>query len=190
MGYGDWDVPRPGWTCAECAFAFDDCDPKSVSESIANVGRRLRAPLTRGLNHEDLLTVVRTRPEPDQWSALEYACHVRDVLEVQRELLHVALDTERPTLEPMGREEHVDLHGYNDEEPTAVADQLVATAVRLADDLAGLDGAGQQRAGVHGWSEEAERTLEWVACHTLHEMKHHLRDIESLLAAARRPFPS
>ena len=58
------------------------------------------------------------------------------------------------------------------------------------DDLAGLDGAGRQRTGVHSWPEEAERTLEWVARHTLHEMKHHLRDIESLLAAARRPFPT
>ena len=97
-----------------------------------------------------------------------------------------ALDTERPTLEPMGREEHVDLHGYNDEEPAAVGGQLVATAMRLADDLAGLDGAGQQRAGVQSWPEDAERTLEWVARYTVHEMKHHLREIESLLAAARR----
>jgi hypothetical protein len=85
----------------------------------------------------------------------------------------------------MGSDEHVDLHGYNEEEPAAVADQLVATAVRLADDLAGLDGAGQPRAGVHSWPEEAEGTLDWVARHTLHEMKHHLRDMESLLGAAR-----
>jgi hypothetical protein len=133
---------------------------------------------------------LRSRPAPEKWSALEYACHVRDVLEVQRERLHVALDTERPTLEAMVREEHVDLHGHNDEEPAAVADQLVATAVRLADDLAGLDGAGRRSVGVHSWPEEAQRTLEWVARHTLHEMKHHLRDIESVLAAAHRPFPS
>lgn len=170
--------------CAQCGVVHADVAPDRVPGALVEQAEHYRRLLDDARSGD-----LRSRPAPGKWSALEYACHVRDVIEVQRERLQVALDTERPTLEPMGREEHFDLHGYNDEEPAAVAAQLVATAVRLADDLAGLDGAGQQRAGVQSWPEEAERTLEWVARHTLHEMKHHLRDIESLLAAARRPFP-
>ncbi len=108
MGAGDWDVPRPGWTCDERGFDFDDAYPVNIAtESIGKTGKRLRAPLTRGLPNEDLLEVLRTRPEPDQWSALEYACHVRDALDLSvtrvNEVDHHLLDIGRTLRRVRGR---------------------------------------------------------------------------------------
>src|SRR4051812_43707817 len=107
MAAGDWDVPRPGWTCAECGFDFDTADPVAITESIGKAGKRLRAPLTRGLKEEDLLAVLRTRPEPDHWSALEYACHVRDALELNVTRVNAVLGQDRVEFRAFGRDQAV-----------------------------------------------------------------------------------
>jgi hypothetical protein len=44
--------------------------------------------------------MLRTRPEEGVWSALEYACHVRDVFLVQRDRLYTALVEDTPTFTP------------------------------------------------------------------------------------------
>jgi hypothetical protein len=67
---------------------------------------------------------LRGRPAPDVWSRLEYACHIRDVLLVQRErVLMVRRGFDDEAL-PMGRDERVDHDGYNDQKPVDVALQL------------------------------------------------------------------
>ena len=45
----------------------------------------------------------------DVWSALEYACHVRDVFLVQRDRLYTALVEDTPTFTPMYRDQRVTL---------------------------------------------------------------------------------
>ncbi|MFI1154959.1 hypothetical protein [Streptomyces sp. NPDC020817] len=51
-----------------------------------------------------------SRPAPGIWSPLEYACHVRDVLLVQRERVLAARRSNTPVADPMGRDEHVAVH--------------------------------------------------------------------------------
>ena len=51
-------------------------------DALRAFGKRYRIPLTRGLKGEDLDALLRAHPIEDTWSALEYACHVRDVIEV------------------------------------------------------------------------------------------------------------
>ena len=41
-------------------------------------------------------TDVGVRPTPDIWSALEYACHVRDVFKLYDLRLHLMLDRDAP----------------------------------------------------------------------------------------------
>ena len=182
MGVGDWDVPRPGWTCAECGFAFDDFDPKSVAESIAKVGKRLRAPLTRGLKDEDLLAVVRTRPEPDHWSALEYACHVRDALDVNVERVTATLATDRPEFQPFGRDEAVVERQYNAQDPATVADEIDAAATALSAAFAAVPDDGWDRAWVR---DDLEFSIDWMARNVQHEVDHHLLDIGRTLRHVR-----
>ena len=61
--------------------------------------------------------IVRARPAPDTWSALEYACHTRDVLSVfnRRVLLMVAED--RPELGWWDHEAAADDEAYNAQDP-------------------------------------------------------------------------
>ena len=62
-------------------------------------------------------------------------------------------------------------------------DDLDANGDRLADAFAALSPADWERTFVY--HEEGERTLLWVAQHTVHEGEHHLLDIGRVLRAAR-----
>jgi hypothetical protein len=182
VGFGDWDIPRPGWTCGECGFAFDEFDPKSISESIAKTGKRLRAPLTRGLKDEDLLAVLRTRPQPDEWSALEYACHVRDALEINVERVAATLTDDPPEFQAFGRDEAVEARRYNDQDPSTVVDDIDANAAAVAAVFAAVPDDAWQRYWMRG---EMKFTIDWMARNVQHEVDHHLLDIGRTLRHVR-----
>ncbi len=129
---------------------------------------------------------LRARPVDGVWSGLEYGCHVRDVLAVQRERIALALAVDRPSFAPMRREERVAEEHYNEQEPSVVARELRAAAEALAGQLAGLDDGQWQRVGEYHWPTTAWRDVEWIARHTLHEERHHLVDVQRLLAALDR----
>jgi S-DNA-T family DNA segregation ATPase FtsK/SpoIIIE len=145
--------------------------------------RRYRMPLTRGLKGEDLDSLLRMHPLPDTWSALEYACHVRDVFTVQRERLASALTDDAYEAVPMRRDEIVTERGYNEQVPVAVVDDLSANADELAAAFAVL--APDQWDRTFVYHDQGPRTLTWVAQHTVHEAEHHLLDIGRVLRAAR-----
>jgi DinB superfamily len=120
---------------------------------------------------------VRTRPEPEVWSPLEYACHVRDVLRVQTERVVLARREVDPVFVPMGRDERVVADRYNEQDPAAVARELLVAAETFATMLDGLDADGWARTGVYNYPEPALRTVEWIAIHTTHELLHHRNDL-------------
>jgi hypothetical protein len=120
---------------------------------------------------------VRSRRKPTVWSPLEYACHVRDVLLVQRERVLLARRREVPTLEPMGREKRVDHDGYATQDPEDVIRQLADAAQLLANVLSRLDVSDWDRTVLYNYPAPAERSLRWVAVHTLHEVHHHTADV-------------
>src|SRR5690606_39586673 len=121
------------------------------------------------------------RPSPEVWSPLEYAAHVRDVLEVQRERVMVALLHDAPTFEPMGRDERVVAWRYNEQDPAVVAAELRRNARELGAVLDTLDATGWARIGIYTWPEPAERDVTWIGRHTIHEMAHHLLDVNRAL---------
>ncbi|MDP9072230.1 MAG: DinB family protein, partial [Actinomycetota bacterium] len=87
--------------CPTCGI-----DPRTVSPSDAVVAlrsyrRRYRALLVRP-DDEEGAEVVRRRPAPDRWSAVEHAAHVADVFETTAEALHTIRVHDDPvvTVEP------------------------------------------------------------------------------------------
>jgi DinB family protein len=58
-------------------------------------------------------------------------------------------------------------------------------ADELASVLEGLDDEEWTRTGIYNYPEPADRTVEWIARHTLHEVRHHQRDIDQGLARIR-----
>ncbi len=182
MSTGDWVVPQPGWVCSECGFDFDACDPAVAADTVRGFARRYAIPLTRGLKHEDLDALLRVRPEPDTWSALEYACHVRDSFGVYDDRIAKVLAEDRPSFKMMGRDQAVIDRDYNRQLPAVVVEELSAAAEGLAARLETVPADGWDRVGIR---EDLEMTVDWMARNSVHEGSHHLVDIGRVLRAAR-----
>jgi hypothetical protein len=177
-------VAAVGEVCEECGFDYGDPvdDPATALRTVAS---RYRVPLTRFLPGEDGDALIRARPQPDVWSALEYACHVRDVFEIQRERMAQALieDGYEPPL--MRRDERVVELAYNEQDPLVVLDDIAANADALAIDVEALTPEQWQRTMRYRFPVPATRDLVWFVRHTLHEGRHHLLDIGRSLRTAR-----
>jgi hypothetical protein len=181
----DRSIPAVDGVCEECGYDYDALADDEVPETMRGFGRRYRAPLTRGLPGESLDDVLRAHPLAQVWSALEYACHVRDVFAVQRERVLQALAEDLPTFKSMGREDRVVSYRYNEQDPVVVVDALADGADALAVTLGSLTDEQWTRRGVYGYPEPTERDVRWIARHTIHEGQHHLLDIGRVLRAAR-----
>jgi hypothetical protein len=162
--------------CDACPFVYDDVAIADLPAEIRTWGRILAEHLPADDPR------IRTRPEPDVWSALEYACHVRDALNVQRGRVAVALAEDSPVFTPMGRDERAERDRYNDQDPTAVAVEVVTAADRFAAALDELTPLEWERTGIYTWPTTESRSLAWVGRHTLHELHHHTADIDRSLA--------
>jgi hypothetical protein len=178
-------APAEAFHCDECGYDYGEVTPAEAVDAIRDLGRKYGAPLTRGLRDEPLDELLRAHPVEGTWSALEYACHMRDVLDVQRDRVTTALVTDDYAPTPMGRDERVVRDRYNEQDPAAVVGELTANAVALADAFDALTPEQWERTMTYNYPVSEVRTLEWVAVHTLHEGKHHLLDIGRVLRAAR-----
>lgn len=160
--------------CAECGFTYDLDDAPGAAAAILAGAAEAGAALRGGGER-------RARRRPDLWSPLEYGCHLRDVLFVQRERVLAARRTERHECEPMGRDERVDHDGYAEQDPEDVARQLTDAARLFANVLDRLDAESWARTVVYNYPRPTEKSLRWVAVHTVHEVRHHLGDIRGQL---------
>jgi len=174
--------------CPECGFAFvavkassavaldawqyDESHSESASETIADVCAQI-AEIVRS-SAEGL----RVRPAPGRWSPLEYACHVRDVLLVQRERVLKALRGHGDEFLPMGRDERVLHDGYNEQKPRDLAVQVEQAALLFVSLLRRLGPSEWDLKIAYMFPDPSTRTLRWIAVHTAHEVVHHLHDIE------------
>jgi hypothetical protein len=159
--------------CDGCGFVYDLALVDVAAAEIVARADQMASILSGG---ED--RAVRRRPQPDTWSALEYCCHVRDVLLVQRERVLLALREDQPDVATMGRDERVEADGYNEQRPVDVARQLEDAALMFTGVLRRLDGQAWERTLMYNYPERAARSLVWVAVHTLHEVTHHLGDVQ------------
>jgi hypothetical protein len=165
--------------CDECGFVYGALPVPDIPRSLRAVSARYETRL------KEPADALRAHPVPGTWSALEYACHIRDVMQVQRQRLALALVEETPKFTPMRREERVVELRYNEQDPATVATQIREAAAALAEAFAALDDAQWSRTVIYTWPQEFERTLTWVGRHTVHEGEHHALDIDRMLAAAR-----
>src|SRR5689334_20058974 len=118
--------------CAMCDFTYDLGQAAVAGDDILGRVAEVVAIL------RDSGVDVRTRSRPEVWSPLEYGCHLRDVLLVQRERVLAARRVNRANCAPMGREERVDHDGYNEQVPADVARQLLDAASLFSNVLARL----------------------------------------------------
>ncbi|MBV9144170.1 MAG: DinB family protein [Pseudonocardiales bacterium] len=81
----------------------------------------------------------------------------------------------------MGRDERVDHDGYAEQDPHDIARQLTDAAQMFAHVLDRLGRDEWDRSVIYNYPQRAERSLRWVAVHTVHEVRHHLLDVRRQL---------
>jgi hypothetical protein len=151
--------------CPECGF--DASAPHDVAAVL-----RDNARIWRGV-------VERTeRPGEDVWSPLEYACHVRDVCVLYHQRLQLMLTADDPLY--LNWDQDVTSHGYRDEQPSVVADELAAAAEQLAVAFGGVTDEQWQRPGRR--SDGASFTVDSFARYLLHDLEHHRWDVTGVQA--------
>jgi hypothetical protein len=162
--------------CAECGF---DGSRLTVGDAIT----ALRSMRRRwGELFEDVPDdVLRKRPAPKVWSALEYAAHTRDVVAMNGWGMAKLLDGELPEVPDIPPEDEVADHGYNSLDPKAVLDELGANAERMA-------ARAERVVGTDPWARTAASggpDAGYVLRHAVHDASHHLKDVSKGLESLR-----
>ncbi len=159
-----WVLERP---CPDCGFEASAIDVTELGDLI-RVNAAEWPPL---LAHEH----VRLRPTDDQWSALEYACHVRDVFRIYDERLQLMLETDDPHFANWDQDLSAVEERYDLQDPAVVSDQLVAAGESLA---ARFDSVRPDQWGRRGYrSDGVEFTIESFGRYFMHDPVHHVDDI-------------
>jgi hypothetical protein len=153
--------------CPECGF-------DAAALVRAGFGRSIR---DNALAWPPLLADnrVRLRPSEDRWSALEYACHVRDVFSLYDERLQLMLTQDDPAYPNWDQDASAVRDRYAEQDPCRVADELVAAADKLADAFDRVSGDGWERTGTR--SDGARFTVDSFARYLVHDPVHHLHDV-------------
>lgn len=166
-------------TCLECRFRSELVELEEISGRLRSLG-----PSFAGVLHGVAPALASRRPAPSVWSALEYTCHVRDVLLVQRDRAVLAQVEDIPSFARMHRDERVALCHYDEQPVTEVLAQLAMAADLCAIVFDGLNQTAWTRRLIYNWPEATEHDLAWLGRHTLHEGHHHLMDVRRVLAAS------
>ena len=153
--------------CPECGFLSAEVDPAALPSMIrANAGR-WQAVLAR--------PDVRVRPNDDRWSALEYACHVRDVFRIYDERLELMLTEDDPLFANWDQDATAVEDRYNDQDPETVAAEIIAAGERLAAAFGSVGDAQWYRPGRR--SDGAAFTIDTFGRYFIHDPVHHLMDV-------------
>ncbi|HEY7916793.1 MAG TPA: DinB family protein [Acidimicrobiales bacterium] len=163
--------------CDQCGFGYEALATGEVPGTLRAHAERYGELLLRAQPAD----LVRTRPTPEVWSALEYTCHVRDVLLIQRDRVVLALVEDTPSYPPMYRDERVSLVGYQRESVAELVDELAMAANLMAKVFGGLSPEQLGRRCIYSFPRATERDVAWLGRHTVHETAHHLGDVQAVL---------
>lgn len=161
-----WVLERP---CPECGCIAAEVD----SNQIAGMVLALTAPWPDLLERAD----VRDRPAPNVWSVLEYACHVRDVCGVFGTRVELMLGHDEPAFENWDQDEAARAERYERQDPAVVAVEMGPAADRLARAFLRVPAGDWDRAGLR--SNGSRFTVLTLGRYVLHDLRHHLHDVEA-----------
>lgn len=160
-----WVLQRP---CPECGFVAADLPGQQVPDAVTEAIPRWLAVLARA--------DVRERPRPDVWSPLEYAAHVRDVLDVFAGRVTLMLEQDTPTFANWDQDATAVERRYAEQDPAQVAVELAAAGARARDAFAAVPDDAWQRPGLR--SNGSRFTVESLGQYFVHDVVHHLNDVD------------
>jgi hypothetical protein len=169
--------------CEECGL-----DTATVSVPDAIVALRTFARRWRGamaLMDEEDDAVLRRRPQPDVWSALEYAAHTRDSISINGWAMAKALNEDHPVMEWPGGDD-ADIPASHAPDAAAALDGLADACEKVAAKAERTDPGDWRRPATLRGGRNDELDALWFLHHAVHEGSHHLRDVQTVLQQVRR----
>jgi hypothetical protein len=177
-GRPDLEVPKiepddKDWTwvlkrvCPECGFDAGDVPGCRVAGWLREKAACWPAVCER--------PDAAVRPAPQVWSALEYACHVRDVCRIFESRVELMRSEVDPAFENWDQDAAAITGAYRTQEPLAVAVELCVAAEAAA--------AAFESVGESEWERTGRRTngsrftIETLGQYFLHDVIHHLHDV-------------
>jgi len=161
-----WVLDRP---CDECGF---DSSAFSVDQ-IPDLIRDNTLSWSQALSSPD----AAVRPVPHIWSALEYACHVRDVHDLFDQRVVLMLVQDDPLFANWDQDATAVEKRYGDQDPATVEVELIEAADAVAGRYATVAADQWQRPGRR--SNGSGFTVESLGRYHLHDVVHHLYDVRS-----------
>lgn len=159
-----WVLEQP---CPECGFSAAGLTPASVAAALLDCLPRWDAVLAR--------PDAARRPDESTWSALEYACHVRDVCKVFTGRLELMLSRENPHFPDWDQDAAAIRGNYAGEDAARVARELAATGRVAAAAFGRVPESSWQRRGER--SNGSAFTVQTLAQYFWHDLVHHLHDV-------------
>lgn len=168
----DWFAVVEKGRCDQCGYDGHPSDPQLSQITLAEVVRG--GALLDNVRSDDIL--LRRRPEPATWSALEYAAHVRDTFVINAERIRRVLAEEIPILESWDGNAAARKERYNEQDPREVFFSMSTNAVEFASLLVGVRSHEWEQ---FGYREPNERfSVAMLGRWVLHETLHHRIDAE------------
>ncbi|HWL45526.1 MAG TPA: DinB family protein [Ilumatobacter sp.] len=159
-----WVLEQP---CLDCGFDATRIDVAELGGTV----RALAAGWPAALARPD----AALRPTGDQWSALEYACHVRDVFRLYTYRLGLMLADDGTQFPNWDQDVTAIEQRYDLQDPAVVVGELLAAAEENA---ALWDTVTPDQYGQRGYrSDGAEFTVESFGKYFVHDPIHHLDDV-------------
>lgn len=170
-----------GWVCPQCGLDYDSIKPLDAINAIRSFPRRYRAAFAT-LNYDPAFEeLVRRRPQPGVWSAVEYTAHAADMIDRFAPAIRRMQWEDRPALPFFDPEARVETEGYNSRPVMGVGviSAMETACSDMASTLETVEPDQWTRTGIFDWGEQDIVT---TARNAVHEGSHHLRDVERVLS--------
>ena len=159
-----WVLERP---CPDCGF---DAGSMPLGQARALLDAAASSML-RALS----TSTARMRPRPTTWSALEYACHVRDTCDVFRARIDLVVEQDNPTFPNWDQDATAIESRYDQQEPQTVATELRRALDELLDQLDAIPNDAWERPALR--SNGSRFTLASLLRYLVHDPVHHAHDV-------------
>ena len=169
------------YVCPECGLEYDSISLNDAVVAVRSYPRRYREALAGPADDPDWDRIVRRRPSPGTFSAIEYTGHLAMALEGWTERLQRVLVQDDYVFTPIDVDAAVRDQHFETQAVDAVLDRLGASATAFAGAIAHLSHDQQERTFLRATTP---RTVRWIYQQVVHEGSHHLRDVARVLREA------